>query len=159
MKTCNNCHRAKPESEFSKDRSKRDGLQAKCKTCLKAITKGWSDANKERHLKQQSDWYKANKEQHYETGDSLRRTYPEKNAAKTAAYKAAKLQATPPWADLEAIAAIYAQAAEAGLEVDHIVPLQHKLVCGLHVHWNLQLLTPAANRAKGNKFDGGCNLF
>lgn len=151
MKTCNNCRHAKPESEFSKDKSKRDGLQAKCKTCLKAISKAWSDANKERHLKQQAEWYKNNKQHHYQTGNSLRRTYPEKNAAKTAAYKAAKLQATPPWANMKLIEGIYKLAAKLGLEVDHIHPLQGENICGLHIHYNLQLMTKSHNRKKGNK--------
>lgn len=38
-----------------------------------------------------------------------------------------------------------------GHEVDHIIPLKHELVCGLHVPCNLQYLTPKQNRDKGSK--------
>ena len=61
-------------------------------------------------------------------------------------------KATPKWADQAAIAAIYREAARLGMHVDHVIPLQGKRVSGLHVHTNLQLLTPAENMKKGNRY-------
>jgi len=63
----------------------------------------------------------------------------------------AKLQRVPPWADLTAIKQVYAKAAQCGLTVDHVYPLRGKLVSGLHVANNLQLLTQTENSKKGNK--------
>ncbi|HKJ63551.1 MAG TPA: zinc ribbon domain-containing protein [Hyphomicrobiales bacterium] len=71
-------------------------------------------------------------------------------------------QATPPWADLPAIADVYRRAAvlaeTTGIphDVDHIVPLRGKSVCGLHVHWNLRPLPASDNRSKGNSEEWTC---
>lgn len=70
------------------------------------------------------------------------------------ARRATKFNATPKWLTPEqhdAIAQIYRKAKETGMTVDHIVPLQGATVTGLHVPWNLQLLTHSENSAKGNR--------
>lgn len=70
----------------------------------------------------------------------------------------ARIVATPPWADFTEIRKVYDRAEqlrwETGQhwEVDHIVPLQHPLVCGLHVHYNLEPKLAVLNSKKSNHF-------
>ena len=70
-----------------------------------------------------------------------------------------KTEAMPSWVDREAILAIYSKAQKLSREtniqhhVDHIMPLKHPKLCGLHVPWNLQILSAVANIQKGNKVE------
>lgn len=72
--------------------------------------------------------------------------------AKQAKRRGAVERATPSWGQ-DGIEELYKLAAEHGFHVDHIVPLKGKLVSGLHVIFNLQLLPPVENFVKNNKFD------
>ena len=72
--------------------------------------------------------------------------------ARQAKYNAAKLQRTPPWADLKKIKEIYDNCPK-GYHVDHIHPLNGILISGLHVENNLQYLPAIDNIRKSNKFD------
>lgn len=83
-----------------------------------------------------------------------------KSVRKVTERRLLKLKATPPWLSSEdraKIEAIYQRAREltrlTGIqhEVDHVVPLKGEAVCGLHVPWNLQVLTQSENAAKGNR--------
>ena len=71
--------------------------------------------------------------------------------------RAAKLNATPKWADRQAIKQFYLMAkwmtdvTGKKYVVDHIVPLQGRNVCGLHVHGNLQVITESENKRKANR--------
>lgn len=105
-----------------------------------------------------------------EKGRATRKRYEQSPKGKAmvrfldAKRRAAKMQATPSWlcADQKnAIALLYTEAVsitdETGIahEVDHIIPLINHSVCGLHVPWNLEVLTAEANRRKSNTFDDG----
>jgi len=80
-------------------------------------------------------------------------------AAHVSKRNAKKHQATPRWAELDQIEELYAEAARLSQEtgesyhVDHIVPLQSDVVCGLHCLDNLQILTAEDNLSKNNKFE------
>lgn len=69
-------------------------------------------------------------------------------------------QCTPAWANHEAIERFYAEARRLTLEtgvrhsVDHVVPINGRKVCGLHVETNLQVITHSANSRKSNRWDG-----
>lgn len=48
MKTCATCKQAKHESEFGKQKSKRDGLCCYCKPCYNALQRTWRAENKDK---------------------------------------------------------------------------------------------------------------
>lgn len=87
---------------------------------------------------------------------------PERNRANATRYRAAKMGATPAWANRFLIDEIYSLAMLRTRitgqlwEVDHMVPLCSDIVCGLHVESNLRLVLKSINSGKRNRhlFDG-----
>ena len=69
-----------------------------------------------------------------------------------------KKLATPVWKDVKKIEAIRRECirlnktTDVVYEIDHIDPILHPLICGLHVPENLQILTQEENRLKNNYF-------
>jgi len=65
---------------------------------------------------------------------------------------------TPKWVDSEEIKKIYKKSRELSnlgyvdYVVDHIVPVKHQKVCGLHCESNLRIIPAEENGSKGNKF-------
>jgi hypothetical protein len=88
-----------------------------------------------------------------------------KNPGKINTYAAkrrsSKADRTPPWLaseQHEQILAFYTMAVTLSnsgesYHVDHIIPLRGRTVSGLHVPWNLQVLTQTDNLKKNNHFD------
>lgn len=112
----------------------------------------------EKNRKRANDWYAMNTERAIASAGQYQKDNRHKDRAWQGKRRATKYQATPVWANLETIASIYKEAErltkETGIphHVDHIVPLQSSLVCGLHAPANLQVLEATLNNSKGNRY-------
>ena len=119
-------------------------LRGECQTCRRDRAKKWDS-------------------QHPEQANNRRRKYDKLNPRVTLnsnyGHKRALIDQCPKWLndeDKQKILKIYescrslTRSSKIKHNVDHIVPLRGKLVCGLHVPWNLQILTAEANRKKSN---------
>jgi len=145
----------------------------KNKDVIKSRSLIWNRDNQEQKLLNNKIYYNQNIEKiaiqaraRYEKNkerDKLRaKLWRENNkgrvAANLAKRRADKRNATPQWADIKQIRKLYEEAQQRtelegiDYQVDHIVPLKGKLVCGLHCTDNLQILTAEENNRKNNSF-------
>lgn len=160
VKTCSKCGETKALAAFSKEKRSRDGLRRVCKVCARANNKAWYEKNKERERANSKAWYEKNKERARVNDKAWREQNRDKKRTINAARRARRRKAEPVWLRDEhkqAISEKYALsvrlAEERGEEyhVDHIWPLKGKGFRGLHVPWNLQVISASENRSKRNK--------
>ena len=164
MKHCYKCKTCKDESLFGKNKSKADGLATECKDCKRSVDREYAAKNREVAKQRASAWYYDNKEYALKARKEYRSNWNKENRHKRNAVenkrRAFKLNATPKWLSkeqLQQIESIYwlarlqQELTDEQYHVDHIIPLQGKTVCGLHVPWNLQVLKATENLSKGNR--------
>ena len=160
MKQCSECKIYKTVTEFARSSSSIDGLQPVCKICHNFAMQEYRKSNRDKVNDLSRIRYASNAESQKAHVKKWESENLEKVRAKSARRRAAKLHRTPPWlTELhhQQIQIFYDAAAdltkEFGIpvEVDHVVPLQGKNVSGLHVPWNLQVITKRENLIKGNR--------
>ena len=133
----------------------------------------FSQYNKQEEVKDRKhEWYLQNREQVIATAAirpaevlrEYRNAWKKNNLtqvrADTKARRRKHRNATPPWLSkkqkseirqLYQIAITMTQTTGEQYVVDHIVPLRSDVVCGLHVPWNLRVITQEQNLQKSNK--------
>ena len=181
MKNCTKCKKEKNKNELNKHKYTKDKLRPDCKVCQALYFNKYYTKNTEKISTNSEKFYLAHKKELIAYQQKYRLENKEKISKQKAEYavrkkaeiaarkarhlkanperyrdwsakrRAKKLKATPKWANLEEIKKNYLNCPK-DYEVDHIIPLQGKIVCGLHVENNLQYLTKVENRKKGNKY-------
>ena len=160
---CRDCTRAKNAKRYEEDKERRLAKQ-----------KAYHQENREvilerfkQRYQSMPDVYKAEAQQWADNNrDKVRakaqryyRSKPEYFLEKSRRRQLLVAQQTPAWVDLEKVRAIYAEARRltesTGIphEVDHVIPIKGRNVCGLHWEGNLEIKTQEANRRKYNKMD------
>lgn len=144
-KTCNVCRYRQRDYKKMMATKKEYRKNPEVRKKVNAANKAWRKNNLEAHKQMVKNHYQKNKHTYY---------------VKSAERRALKKRAMPVWADKRAIDFVHFACSTLNKyyngtwEVDHIIPLSSKRVCGLHNEFNLQLLTRAENRRKSNKFEG-----
>lgn len=171
IKECSICKEVKQlqKANISK-KTGEYGYRSYCESCYKLKKQVIYENNKEVILSKNKEWFKKNPDKRSEISKRyadknkekcfiLRKKWRQSNIEKARAqvnHRRRFLQNARPKCltaqDLLDIRSIYEEASFSKMHVDHIVPLQHPYVCGLHVPWNLQLLSPKENYEKSNKF-------
>jgi len=149
---CKDCHRESLREYYHNNKSSRSDYN-----------KSWREGNQEKIKSGSKAYYLENKE----TILLYTKSWREGNRDKTLSYgakrRSSKTNSCPSWLSALHKAQIdffYTLAKDCELisgqkyHVDHIVPLQGKEVCGLHVPWNLQLLPSDINLSKHNNYNG-----
>lgn len=88
-----------------------------------------------------------------------RKNHPEIVRFHSRTRQAQKRLAMPHWVDANSIFSFYNEArrleVQTGIKhhVDHIIPLKHEKICGLHCEFNLRVIPASENYAKNNRFN------
>lgn len=168
-KTCTQCGEIKELTEFAKAKTCADGTRSYCKVCHSGRKRDWRHRNAAHHNAKGKKWAEANPEKRKDTQrrnnkkrriegktQEARRGWWAANRTKCIATLRARREAiklaTPKWVNMADIQAYYRKASSLGLTVDHIIPIKGDGVCGLHVMWNLQMLTREDNSIKGSRY-------
>jgi hypothetical protein len=131
---------------------------------VKAREMAYLQENPEKRKETSRKYYAENRDRVATANLKWAANNPGNLTARAAKRRALKRNATVPWADLSYVGDLYENCRETEeifqnvgvslkFHVDHIVPLQHARVCGLHVEHNLQILTATDNLSKNNHFE------
>ncbi len=142
--------RSRPEN-IERARASARAWKKQNREMANAYNKRWRQENPGKSAEHSRRYHDQNRDVMAQRMAAWRAANPGKARVAYSRRRKTVVRATPTWVDANAIEIFYREAAERGMHVDHIVPLKGRTVCGLHVPWNLQLLSRTDNCRKSNK--------
>jgi hypothetical protein len=156
---CKKCKKKYRDENKDKIKNKQKEYKIKNKEKYAEYSRKWRKRNPEKSKYVFEKWAKKYPEKVKNNNKNYAKKYPWKLTAKVNKRRGIKLNATPKWLSLEQLKEIellYKESKHLTIStgtrhnVDHIIPLQGKNVCGLHVPWNLRIITENENLKKSN---------
>jgi hypothetical protein len=179
MKVCKCCGVEKALEEYHNHKSTKDKKRAICKVCTNLQNSRWVEENKEKRKEAAHNLYLSKKDVYKENNTSWRKANREKwnnynkvrltteegkvaSAKASAKRRAYKGKAAYSWEEelndflikeMYQLAKLRAKSTGIAWHVDHVIPLKGKLVCGLHIWNNLEVIPGTLNCKKSNHFE------
>lgn len=151
MKTCGKCKIEKALELFPKVKRESSKYRSKCKQCFALDFKNYKSRHPDKVKLTNRNRYLKNKDEFIANVAEWHKKNPEKVKEKSQRRRNRIKLCTPKWANLNEIKEFYKNC-PSGHEVDHIIPISNKNICGLHVIYNLQYLKTESNKSKSNNF-------
>ena len=156
-KSCSTCKVTQPLSNYHKKaQNKVDGHTNVCKSCCKAYGAKWRKENADKVREDKAKDYLNNIDKYKTRAVQWKRENRYKATASNAKRRAGRASPTTNHDDARGMYKLSRKLNEltgGDLQVDHIEPLVHSDICGLHTGVNLQLLASKVNATKGNRRD------
>ncbi len=146
MKLCTRCLQSKSLDAFATRAKSKDGRAAACKLCVNEssqVTYWVKDGARRKHI----DRVVKNKQERFTREPAYKRAFNLWGSTK-------HRTKIPGWVGIIDFVTVCQEAIDLGpeYEIDHIIPINHPLVCGLHVPANVQVVQIKENQRKGNTF-------
>jgi len=132
--------------------------------CLQGM-RDWESKNSHKRYEIKKRWSESNRDKCRQSERKWRKNNPGKARMLAKIWRIKRREAMPEWVNKKHVQDFYDTVAilnqtcgctspgKTAFHVDHIIPLRHPDVCGLHVPWNLQVLPAGINIAKSNKLE------
>ena len=148
------------ENNLDRVRAREKAYREANKEAIKASDKAYRELNRDKIKESQANYVRRHKDRVLKSSSEYRKRNLPKYNMYSSHRRACVRRAQPLWLSPDdkkrmelvwGLRELKSFVTGVEYEVDHIVPLNSPVVCGLHVPWNLRVIPKSENRSKSNR--------